>query len=93
MDIMRFFELTDNDGNTAHVPVERFLRIQTFDDDPEAHVEIIFENQEGQDPFIVNINVKKGHQTKVANVIKTEMSGEGDVTVKANNAEIIDVSF
>jgi hypothetical protein len=29
---MRFFELTSGNGNTAHVPVDQFLRIETFDD-------------------------------------------------------------
>jgi hypothetical protein len=29
---MRFFELTSSNGNTAHVPVDQFLRIETFDD-------------------------------------------------------------
>jgi hypothetical protein len=29
---MRFFELTGSNGHTAHVPVDQFLRIETFDD-------------------------------------------------------------
>jgi hypothetical protein len=29
---MRFFEFTSSNGNTAHVPVDQFLRIETFDD-------------------------------------------------------------
>jgi hypothetical protein len=29
---MRFFELPGSNGHTAHVPVDQFLRIETFDD-------------------------------------------------------------
>jgi hypothetical protein len=92
---MKFFDLTNSDGATAHIPADRFLRIETFDDEPEARVQLVFQNQEGQDPFIVDINVKRGHQAKVANVIKAEMSGQGDsaVTIKPNNAEITAVYF
>jgi hypothetical protein len=43
---MRFFEFTSSNGNTAHVPVDQFLRIETFDDYQAGNdvVQVLFRN-------------------------------------------------
>jgi hypothetical protein len=44
---MRFFELTSSNGNAAHVPVDQFLRIETFDDYQAGNgiVQVLFRNE------------------------------------------------
>jgi hypothetical protein len=73
---MRFFELTSSNGNTAHVPVDQFLRIETFDDYQAGNgmVQVLFRNADEENPYIVTINTTRGTQTSVAARIQSELS-------------------
>ena len=73
---MRFFELTSSNGNTAHVPVDQFLRIETFDDYQAGNgvVQVLFRNVDEENPYIVTINTTIGKQTSVASRIQGELS-------------------
>ena len=73
---MRFFEFTSSNGNTTHVPVDHFLRIETFDDYQAGNgvVQVLFRNTDEEDPYIVTINTTKGTQTSVASHIQGELS-------------------
>ena len=73
---MRFFEFTSSSGNTTHVPVDHFLRIETFDDYQAGNgvVQVLFRNTDEEDPYIVTINTTKGTQTSVASHIQGELS-------------------
>jgi len=85
---MRFFELTSSNGNTAHVPVDQFLRIETFDDYQAGNgvVQILFRNADEENPYIVTINTTRGTQTSVASRIQGELSeGSNDsILIKPN---------
>jgi hypothetical protein len=73
---MRFFEFTSNNGNSAHVPVDQFLRIETFDDYQAGNgvVQVLFQNTDEENPYIVTINTIRGTQTSVASHIQGELS-------------------
>jgi len=73
---MRFFEFTSSNGNTAHVPVNQFLRIETFDDYQAGNgvVQVLFRNVDEENPYIVTINTTIGTQTSVASRIQGELS-------------------
>jgi hypothetical protein len=73
---MRFFEFTSSNGNTAHVPVDQFLRIETFDDYKAGNgvVQVLFRNADEENPYIVTINTTRGTQTSVALRIQGELS-------------------
>jgi acyl CoA:acetate/3-ketoacid CoA transferase len=73
---MRFFEFTSSKGNTAHVPVAQFLRIETFDDYQAGNgvVQVLFRNADEENPYIVTINTTIGTQTSVASRIQGELS-------------------
>ena len=73
---MRFFEFTSSNGNTAHVPVDQFLRIETFDDYKAGNgvVQVLFRNTDEENPYIVTINTTRGTQTSVALRIQGELS-------------------
>jgi acyl CoA:acetate/3-ketoacid CoA transferase len=73
---MRFFEFTSSNGNTAHVPVDQFLRIETFDDYQAGNgvVQVLFRNVDDENPYIVTINTTIGMQTSVASRIQDELS-------------------
>jgi hypothetical protein len=73
---MRFFEFTSSNGNTAHVPVDQFLRIETFDDYQAGNgvVQVLFRNTDEENPYVVTINTKRGTQTSVASHIQGELS-------------------
>jgi hypothetical protein len=73
---MRFFEFTSSSGNTAHVPVDQFLRIETFDDYQSGSgvVQVLFRNADEENPYIVTINTTIGTQTSVASRIQGELS-------------------
>jgi len=60
---MRFFEFTGSNGNTAHVPVDQFLRIETFDDYQAGNgvVQVLFRNADEENPYIVTINTTLVH--------------------------------
>jgi hypothetical protein len=85
---MRFFEFTSSNGNTAHVPVDQFLRIETFDDYQAGNgvVQILFRNADEENPFIVTINTAIGTQSSVASRIQGELSeGSNDsILIKPN---------
>ena len=84
---MRFFEFTSSNGNTAHVPVDQFLRIETFDDYQAENgvVQVLFRNADEENPCIVTINTR-GTQTSVASRIQGELSeGSTDsILIKPN---------
>jgi hypothetical protein len=73
---MRFFEVTSSNGNTAHVPVDQFLRIETFDDYQSGNgvVQVLFRNADEENPYIVTINTTIGTQRSVASRIQGELS-------------------
>ena len=73
---MRFFEFTSSNGNTAHVPVNQFLRIETFDDYQAGNgvVQVLFRNADEENPYIVTINTTRGRQMSVASRIQGELS-------------------
>jgi hypothetical protein len=85
---MRFFELTSSNGNTAHVPVDQFLRIETFDDYQAGNgvVQVLFRNAGEENPYIVTINTTRGTQTSVASRVQGELSeGSNDpILIKPN---------
>ena len=85
---MRFFEFTSSNGNTAHVPVNQFLRIETFDDYQAGNgvVQVLFRNADEENPYIVTINTTIGTQTGVASRIQGELSeGSNDsISIKPN---------
>ena len=85
---MRFFEFTSSNGNTAHVPVDQFLRIETFDDYQAGNgvVQVLFRNADEENPYIVTINTTRGTQTSVASRIQGELSeGSNDsILIKPN---------
>jgi hypothetical protein len=85
---MRFFEFTSSNGNTAHVPVDQFLRIETFDDYQAGNgvVQILFRNADEENPYIVTINTAIGTQSSVASRIQGELSeGSNDsILIKPN---------
>ena len=68
---MRFFEFTSSNGISAHVPVDQFLRIETFDDYQAGNgvAQILFRADE-ENPYIVTINTTRGTQTSVASRIQ-----------------------
>lgn len=84
----RFFELISSDGNTAHVPVDQFLRIETFHDYQAGNgvVQVLFRNADEENPYIVTINTTRGTQTSVASRIQGELSeGSNDsILIKPN---------
>ena len=69
---MRFFELTSSNGNTAHVPVDQFLRIETFDDYQAGNgvVQVLFRNVDDENPYIVTINTTIGRKRVSPHVFK-----------------------
>ena len=73
---MRFFELTGSNDHTAHVPVDQFLRIETFDDYQAGNgvVQVLFRNADEENPYIVTINTTRGTQKSVASRIQGELS-------------------
>jgi hypothetical protein len=73
---MRIFELTSSNGNTAQVPVDQFLRIETFDDYQAGNgvVQVLFRNADEENPYIVTINTTRGTQTSVASRVSSELS-------------------
>jgi hypothetical protein len=73
---MRFFELTGSNGHTAHVPVDQFLRIETFDDYQAGNgvVQVLFRNADEGNPYVVTINATRGTQTSVASRVQGELS-------------------
>jgi len=85
---MRFFEFTSSNGNTAHVPVDQFLRMETFDDYQSGNgvVQVLFRNADEENPYIVTINTAIGAQTSVAGRIQSELSGESNdsILIKPN---------
>jgi len=80
---MRFFEFTSSNGNTAHVPVDQFLRIETFDDYKSGHgvVQVLFRNVDEENPYIVTINTTIGTQTNVALHIQSELSEQSNDSI------------
>jgi hypothetical protein len=85
---MRFFELTSSNGNTAHVPVDQFLRMETFDDYQAGNgvVQVLFRNADEENPYIVTINTTRGTQTTVASRIQGELSenSSNSILIKPN---------
>ena len=85
---MRFFELTSSNGNTAHVPVDQFLRIETFDDYQSGNgvVQVLFRNADEENPYIVTINTTIGTQTSVALRIQGEFTEQNNdsILIKPN---------
>jgi hypothetical protein len=73
---MRFFELTGSNGHTAHVLVDQFLRIETFDDYQAGNgvVQVLFRNADEENPYVVTINATRGTQTSVASRVQGELS-------------------
>jgi hypothetical protein len=69
---MRFFEFTSSKGNTAHVPVAQFLRIETFDDYQAGNgvVQVLFRNADEENPYIVTINTTIGTQRALPHIFK-----------------------
>jgi hypothetical protein len=61
---MRFFEFTSSNGNTAHVPVDQFLRIETFDDYQAGNgvVQALFRNADEENPYIVTIHKRNANE-------------------------------
>jgi hypothetical protein len=95
---MRFCEFTSSNGNTAHVPVDQFLRIQTFDDYHAGNgvVQIVFRNADDENPYIVTINTTIGTQTSVALRIQGELSesSSDSILIKPNTiANVTGVIF
>ena len=90
---MRFFEFTSSNGNTAHVPVDQFLRIETFDDYQAGNgvVQILFRNADDENPYIVTINTKIGTQASVASRIQGELSESSNdsILIKPNTMPIV----
>jgi hypothetical protein len=80
---MRFFELTSSNGNTAHVPVDQFLRIETFDDYQAGNgvVQVLFRNADEDNPYIVTIHTTIGTRTSVASHIQSELSEESNDSI------------
>ncbi|MBV8213454.1 MAG: hypothetical protein JOZ08_09575 [Verrucomicrobia bacterium] len=80
---MRFFEFTSSSGNTAHVPVDQFLRIETFDDYKSGNgvVQVLFRNVDEENPYIVTINTTIGTQTNVALHIQSELSEQSNDSI------------
>jgi hypothetical protein len=80
---MRFFEVTSSNGNTAHVPVAQFLRIETFDDYQSGNgvVQVLFRNADEENPFIVTINTTIGTQTTIASRIQAELSEQSNDSI------------
>jgi hypothetical protein len=85
---MRFFEFISSNGNTAHVPVDQFLRMQTFDDYQSGNgvVQILFRNADDENPYIVTINTTIGTQTSVVSRIQGELSESSNdsILIKPN---------
>jgi hypothetical protein len=85
---MRFFELTSSNGNTAHVPVDQFLRMETFDDYQAGNgvVQVLFRNADEENPYIVTINTTRGTQTTVASRIQGALSenSSNSILIKPN---------
>jgi acyl CoA:acetate/3-ketoacid CoA transferase len=85
---MRFFEFTSSNGNTAHVPVDQFLRIETFADYQAGNgvVQVLFRNADEENPYIVTINTTIGTQTSVASRIQGELSESSNdsILIKPN---------
>jgi hypothetical protein len=86
---MRFFEFTSSNGKTAHVPVDQFLRIETFDDYQAGNgvVQVLFRNADDENPFIVTINTTIGTQASVASGIQGELSESSNdsILIKPNS--------
>ena len=80
---MRFFEVRSNSGNTVHVPVSQFPRIETFDDYQSGNgvVQVLFRNTDEENPYIVTINTTIGTQTSVASRIQNELSEQSNDSI------------
>ena len=80
---MRFFEVTSSNGKTAHVPVDQFLRIETFDDYQSGNgvVQVLFRNADEENPYIVTIDTTIGTQTSVASRIQGQLSEQNNDSI------------
>ena len=80
---MRFFEVTSSNGKTAHVSVDQFLRIETFDDYQSGNgvVQVLFRNADEENPYIVTINTTIGTQTSVASRIQGQLSEQNNDSI------------
>jgi hypothetical protein len=69
---MRFFELTSSNGNTAHVPVDQFLRIETFDDYQAGNgvVQVLFRNADEEILISCRSTPQEGGKRALPHVFK-----------------------